>query len=177
MTYLNEVLVSVGVGLVAGVVSSMASHLLLSLTKPRIKLSDKISKKVTQEGIEYRVKVVNLSRHYAKNVKVILELVTRQVGMGGQILKVEPIPLARPDVNFIEPYNKKDRDALYAVRFQISSPLENVWQDDENTFLLLTLYCESEFNGAGKVFSQEYAFRRNSIKEGDFRFGKSCEIE
>lgn len=176
MTDFNEIIISGVVGLVAGVVSSVVSHVLLYVSKPKIKLSKVISKKKVGETYEYRFKMVNLSKFYAKNIKILFEMVTRYNTDGGTVLKVVPIQLERNDISFIEPFNKKDKDASYATRFKIKGNLEDVWNDDARSFLRLKFYCENEFNGSGKLFIQDYHIKKKAIKEGEYKFGKSCEI-
>lgn len=170
-------LYSIGMGILTGVIASVAFQTINYLSKPKIKISNEISKKKNKDTgeIEYRFKIVNMSKHYVKNVKVFLEVVTRDNGNGGVILSTKPIQVLRKDVTFIEPHNKNDADASYAIRYRIDGDLEKLWLDDTTSFLRLRFYCESEFNGTGKLFTQNYS-KKSSIKEGEFNFGDSCEI-
>ncbi len=168
---------SIGMGVVTGLIASIAFQTINYLSKPKIKISEEISKKenpVTKET-EYRFKIVNKSKHYVKNVKVFLEVVTRDNGSGGAILSTKPIHVLRRDVSFIEPFDKNDKEAPYAIRFRIDGDLDKIWVEDNKSYLRLRFYCESEFNGTGKLFTQDYS-KKTSIKEGEFKFGESCEI-
>lgn len=118
-----------------------------------------------------------MSKSYAKNVRIQLERVTDVIGDGGSISHVLPIHLAREDVDFIDAYSRKDTNADYAVRFVIMGDLDEIWEEDQYSYLRLRVYCENESNGAGKVFVQNYKKKNKSIQEGTYKVGKSCEIE
>jgi len=164
-------------GLISGVISTLLGYIILSLSKPKIKISEKIAKLSINGVNEYRFKVVNLSPHYAKNIKILFDMMTIENGNDGNILSTKPIPIVRKDIAFIEPYNKNDKDAQYAVRFKINGDLEEIWKDDGYSFLRLKVYCENEFNNSGKLFIKDYKKRRIAITQGDFNFGKSLEIQ
>lgn len=172
----QELVASILIGIFAGIISSLISHVLLRFSKPRIKIAKQIAKSKKGSGYEYRFKIVNLSRSYAKNVRIQFEMVTDVIGKGGTISRVIPISLVRDNIDFIDEYRKKDKNANYAVRFAIKDDLEDIWVDDEYSYLRLKFYCENESSGCGKVFVQKYEIKSNSIKEGAYEFGKSCEI-
>ncbi len=172
----QELVASALIGIFAGIISSLISHVLLRFSKPRIKIAKQITKSKKGSGYEYRFKIVNLSRSYAKNVRIQFEMVTDVIGTGGTISKVIPISLVRDNIDFIDEYRRKDKNANYAVRFAIKDDLEDIWVDDEHSYLRLKFYCENESSGCGKVFVQKYEIKSNSIKEGAYEFGKSCEI-
>lgn len=102
---------------------------------------------------------------------------TDVIGKSGTISKVIPIFVVRDNIDFIDEYRRKDKNANYAVRFAIKADLEGIWINDEHSYLRLNFYCENESSGScGKVFVQKYEIKSNSIKEGTYEFGKSCEI-
>ncbi len=174
----NQELVSGAlIGIFAGIISSLISHALLRFSKPRIRIANQIAKTKIGNKCEYRFKIVNLSRTYAKNVRIQFEMVTDTIGKGGTISNVVPISLVRDNVDFIDEYRRKDTNANYAVRFAIKDDLDDVWIDDKHTYLRLKFYCENEFSGSGKVFVQKYKIKKDSIKEGTYQFGKSCKID
>lgn len=171
-----KILYSTLIGVISGIIASIAFHFITYLSKPKIRISEQISKKKINGVYEYRFKIVNMSKYYVKNVKVFLEIIKRDNGDGGVILSSKPIHVIRKDVTFIEPHSKNDKDASYAVRYRIDGDLENLWAEDEQSYLRLRFYCENEFNGTGKLFTQNYSKKATTIKEGDFKFGDSCEI-
>ncbi len=167
---------NVAIGIIAGVVSSFITHILMRFSKPKIKIAEQIAKSKTANGWEYRFKIVNLSRAYAKNVRIQFEMVTDIIGNGGTISKVYPIRLMRENIDFIEAYSKKDTNANYAVRFALKDNLDDIWTDDNYSYLRLKFYCENESTGVGKVFVQKFQKKNKSIRVGKYMFGKSCEI-
>lgn len=104
-------------------------------------------------------------------------MITIENGNDGNILSSKPLPLVRKEISFIEPYNKNDKDAQYAIRLKINGDLEELWKEDEHSFLRVKIYCENEFNSSGKLFYKDYKKRRISISSGDFNFGKSLDIQ
>lgn len=54
-------------GIFSGVLSSIIAQIIFRMDKPKILISDKIAK---NEQNEYRIKVVNKSKKYAKNMMI-----------------------------------------------------------------------------------------------------------
>ena len=84
--------------------------------------------------------------------------------------------IIREDIRFISPYNINDNENQYAVRFMLKENLRDVWDDDNHTSLEITVYCENESSGVGKVF-KKIIYQKSSIIMGKFKTGKSMEIE
>lgn len=168
---------SVGIisGLISGLLSSLIMQIITRINKPRIKISDQIACKKNDSGEnEYRFKIVNLSRSYAKNMLVLAELVNVTNDGSGTVSKVSPLTLARDDIRIIKPYSNNNDNKDYAIRFRLLENLEKVWVDAEHTHVQITVYCEKERSGVGKVFEKKY-YRRDII-QGSFITGKSTEI-
>lgn len=163
-------------GLFSGVLSSIIAQLILKTQKPRLNISDSIAKKAAEEGYEYRIKVVNRTHHYVKNMIIYAQLITNINSVDGTLLKVQPISLVHKDITFIEPYNKSDDSALYAIRLRLTDNLEKLWNEDDHTYLELKIYCENESNGSGKVFKKVYNKKSIAIIEGEFKTKRSMEI-
>ena len=163
------------VGTVSGVISAILFHCILKRTSPKLKISDKIEKHETDNNILYHIKVVNLRRRFAINVTPFLELVHSENGPDGSVLKSMPIKVYAEDIPYIDPYNRKDKDSKYAVRFEITNDLENIWADDTRQYLQLRIYCNDAFSGSGKFFDIIY-YKRTCIVKGAFKTGKSMEI-
>ena len=81
----------------------------------------------------------------------------------------------RKDFQFVAPYDPKDIEARYAVRLRFENDLEDLWKDPNHTALEISIYCENEMNGVGKVFRKVYSTKR-SILEGTYKTGKSTEL-
>ncbi len=163
------------VGIVSGVISAILFHCILKRTSPKLKISDKIEKRKINNKILYHIKVVNLRRRFAVNVTPFLELVHSENGPDGPILRYMPIKVYAEDIPYIDPYKRKDKESKYAVRFEITNDLEQIWADDTMHYLHLRIYCNDAFSGSGKFFDITY-HKRNCIVKGAFKTGKSVEI-
>lgn len=163
-------------GVISGIIASIIAQLIFRLNKPKIEISNDIAKCEKQDGtFEYRIKIVNKSKQYVKNMKVFAHLVTNHNAPDGNLLTVEPVHISRNDISFIEPFDEKDQNALYAIRLRIESELENLWGDDSITYLEIKIFCENEKNGCGKVFSNIYRTKK-SIIVGTFETKTSMTI-
>lgn len=164
------------IGLLSGIVSSILSTMIIRFIRPRIIISDKIARAGSSEKPEYRLKFVNLSKSYAKNVRVTAQLINRQnAADGGTLITTRPLQFIRTDFGFIEPYNKADTENRYAVRLKFKDPLEELWDDPTYTSLEIAIYCENETSGVGKVFKKVY-YSRSCISNGVYETGKSVNL-
>lgn len=167
---------SIIIGLLSGIVSSILSTMIIRFIRPRIIISSKIARADTNEKPEYRVKVVNLSRSYAKNVHVTAQLINRQnLPDGGILVTTKPLHFIRTDFGFIEPYKKADIENRYAIRLRFKDPLEEIWCDPTYTSLEISVYCENETSGVGKVFKKVY-YSKTCICNGVYETGKSVNL-
>lgn len=169
------------VGLVTGLLSGIAASVLFAMMsrwfKPKIVIADKIAKTYQGQTSVYKVKFVNLSRHYAKNVHIIAQLIECQNpdSETGVIVQTKPLKFVRTDFSFVEPFDRKDKEERYAVRLVFQNNIEEVWKDPIHHSLEILIYCENEMNGAGKVFKRIYRTPK-SIIEGTYETGKSTKI-
>lgn len=163
------------VGIVSGLVSAIIFHCILKKSSPKIIISDEIEKREVNGKSEYRIKVVNLQKHFAVNVKPYLVLVHSQNGVNGLILRTKQLKVYEEDLPYIDPFNKKDADCKYAVRFRVTENLEVDWNNTVAQHLEIRIYCVDEFSGAGKLFVKNY-YSPSCIVKGNFKTGKSLEI-
>lgn len=164
-------------GLLSGVIASVLFSVLLRCFKPKIVIADQIAKTIVGGKPVYKVKFVNLSRYYAKNIHITAQFIDRQNSHGdnGVIVQTRPLKFVRTDFQFVEPYRPDDGDARYAVRLKFLDDVEQCWQDPDHTSLEISVYCENEMNGVGKVFKKVYT-RPNFIVQGTYDTGKSTKI-
>ena len=151
-------------------------HSILKLTKPKIIISDQIAKRIGDDGKAiYHIKVVNLRKKFVVNVMPYLDLAHSENGPGGTILRLKALNVDARKIPFIDPYDHRDTDSKYAVRFEIHENLDEVWQNDTTQFLRLLIFCVDEFSGSGKFFEKKY-YQRSCIVSGKFKTGKSVEV-
>lgn len=165
-------------GLISGIISSIIANVLIKKNKPNLLISDKFSKsKNNSSNYEYKIKVINKSKEYLKNVKISAQLMTSINAVGGVLLSVKPVHIVYNDINLIDPYNKDDENARYAIRIRLDDNLEKIWDDDNHTYLEVKIYGENESNGSGKVFRQVYNKKKHSLVLGEFDSKESMMIQ
>ncbi len=160
-------------GLISGVISSIVAQLIFKIQKPKLEISDNILKETVNGVPEYRFKVVNNSKEYAKNIDIVVQWICVKKTPNGNLITTRPVSLARKDIKFINPYNKSDENNTYAVRYRFDCDLEKEWI--ENNSLEVSIFCENEQNGCGKMFRKVYK-NPSCIIEGSFENGKSTRI-
>lgn len=160
-------------GIISGIIASILLNWYYWNRKPNIRISDQIA--VNNEK-EYHIKIINKSKFYITNIYIQFQLITMSIGNGGTILNAYSIDSPNDKIKIINPYKKSDNDASYAIQFAFSKNLEEIWKEDEHTYLKLILYCSNERNNSSKLFEQRY-HKKKCIKHGSFKFGDSLEIE
>ncbi len=171
-------LVAVIIGILSSLAASLMFLLFLTRIRPKIIISDQISKGIGSRGERvYRIKIINKTHRPIINVKAQLHLMTPTVTPGGIIMKSKEIPLKRSEIMQISKFDVKDKTAGYAFRFLTYENIEDLWQEDTRSFLRFRIYATDSLSGFSRVFSKDYHTKRNSIKEGDFVFGSSLEIK
>jgi hypothetical protein len=172
-----ETLLSIAIGVVSSVVSSIVFLLALSSFRPNLEVSPIISRTTDREGNKcYTIKVVNKGSRSVLNVKAKLRLQTSQSVPGGLIVRNRGIELRASEVFEIKKFNKKDFAAEYAHRFLSYEDIDDIWQDENNSYLSFRIYATDSLSNFGKVFGQEYHTKRVSLIDGSFEFGNSMKI-
>ena len=169
-----EIICSIISGIISGVIASLLLNWYYWNKKPKLNISNCIAKNSKNE---YRLKIVNKSKFYVTNIFIQVQLVTISNGNGGTILNAINLDIPYKMLQIISPYNKKDENHTYAVRFVISRNLEEIWKDDKHTYLKLIIYCSNEHNNASKLYEKEYYKKDICIKYGEFKVGESIDIE
>lgn len=162
-------------GVISGIIASLGAQLIIHISKPKIVISDEISKEIINGKPEYRIKIINKSKFYAKDMSIQVQLVSRTNAPDGDLFFTKPIPLVRKDISYIEPFNKNDKDAKYAIRVRLDANIEEIWKDDTYEYIEIKVFCTNDFNGAGKIFSKEYK-KRTKIVVGSFETKESTKI-
>lgn len=169
-----DIVSSIISGIISGIIASIIINWYYWNKKPNLKISDKIA---VNNDNEYNIKIINKSKFYVTNILIKLQLITISNGNGGSILNAYDLKFPSNKLYVINPYKKEDKDASYAIRFGISNDLEEIWKEDEHTYLKLIIYCSNEHNNASKLYEQIYHKKSQCIKNGNFKFGDSLEIE
>jgi len=176
-----DYILAILIGVSSSFVASFLFLWFLARLRPRIEISDQIAKGKSSTGkIEYRIKIIiiNKTSRPIINIKAQLCLVTPSIVPGGIIREFKQIPIIPNELMELPKFNLKDIEwAGYEYRFITYEDIENLWKDDKKSYLYFRIYAVDSLSGFGKLFIKEYRNKQYSIKEGDFKFGNSFEIE
>jgi len=75
----------------------------------------------------------------------------------------------------ISGYDLFNENATYAFRFSTNEDIESIW-DDTRSYLRFRLIATDSFSNFSKVFNQYYYNKRNAIRNGEFKYGDSFDI-
>jgi len=170
-------LLAIIIGVSASLVASFMFLLFLSRVKPKIVISDQIAKGKDSAGKQlYMIKVINRGRRPIIHIEASLFLVTPLTVPHGITREHKNIQLTTSRIMEVSKLNLKDKWASYECTLSTYEDIEDLWKDDTQ-FLRFKVYAADSYSGFGRVFTKDYYTKRNSIKEGDFKFGNSLEIE
>ena len=157
--------------LATGMITSFLFLLMTFYLRPRIQISDCISK---LDGI-YRIKVINRSRFFKIiDVHVELSSLTYYNTPGGRNTTMENLRMGKNHIWFISsrPF-REDKTASYAVLFRTVEDLESKLKNDGT--LHFKVVAKHGLSGFPKVKNVEF-HTSDRIKSGKFKFGNSMEI-
>jgi hypothetical protein len=162
------------VPILIGVLSSALFLFLASRVKPRLRISPHIASMPHAGGCGpgYGVKVVNLSRRSATELKARLALVRKIAVAGGLINKTEDFFLEKDSVFELPGMSENLEDS--AFRFITTNDIENDWASPN--YILFSVSAKDSLTGFSKVFSQSYVLKRDVLKAGEFEIGHSMRI-
>jgi len=169
--------IAVLIGIFSGFVASLVFIIFFSKIRPSIDISDKVSYYTDDEGKKaFMIKIINRSRRPVVNLKAELELVSQRFVKGGAIQRWKEIDLVRPDPMQIEKYDEKDIQGMYAFRFRTFEDIDQLWTDEERTFLRFRVMAIDPLSGFSKVFVKNYYIKKNTLVQGDFAHGDTFQI-
>ncbi len=165
-------LYSIIAGIVSGLLSTILVFAFWQFQKPKLEISKEIAK--NPRG-EYRIKIVNKTKRYVSNVKILLQVVKRSNGTNGDVFNTYDLHLPYSEIPSIDPRKNPEKSTDYAIRIVMPKDLDTHWVNDAQTSLKLILHCSNSFNTANNTFVQYYR-RKNVIKNGEFECGDSMRI-
>jgi hypothetical protein len=173
-----NIILSVIVGVIASVIASLIWFYIFSRIRPNIALSPTIAKDISTDTKKpvYIIKIINKCNRSAVNIRADLSLVIPFIVPEGQENQYQNIPLRTPEIFILSKLDKKDMHSYYSFRFSTYENLEKLWKNDEKEYIRMRVYATDSVSGLGKIFEYSYRIKRNSIKEGTFKFGESFEI-
>jgi hypothetical protein len=170
-------ILSILIGVLSSLVASGLFLLCLSKLRPNVEIASEISK-IVEPGAKpmYCVKVINRARYPLVNVTVRMWVASPRNVVGGQIFHLDSVKMRTPEIMEIRGFDRKDKEARYAMRFIILDDLDKLWADDETTRVRIQIYAIHAPTGFGGSFEQEYHRKRNALVEGDYEYGDSFKI-
>lgn len=168
-----------GVGLVGGLVASLVASagfwFLLYRVRPKIEISPKIARTLTDDGHVFRIKLVNKSRFPAVDVQFAVYLRSKRNVAGGEVYGRRQLDCESSVIPVLSRYSKDDDQAEYALRIKINDSLDEVWKNDSLQSIRIALFARHGFSGAFNSFKMDY-FQKSDIEDGNFRWGESLLI-
>lgn len=175
----TEVWINIAIGLGAGVVASLLASVALFLRlyklRPNIKISPEIARTPMRDETAFRIKLVNKSRFAAVDLGIaVYRKKTRNV-TGGQVFGTKQLSTRHASVPVLAAFDRRDKDAQYALRIRIIDDVDKEWADDEVEFLQIRVVARHGLSGAFGEFHKEY-MKRTAIKDGNSHFGDDFNI-
>ncbi len=164
------------VGILSSILAAGLFLYLLSKLRPEIEISEHIAKSEQEGKTKYSIKILNKSKRDAINLRIEADLLSAVIVPNGSILTSQALVLKKPVLMVLPKNDKRDTDANYAFRLVIDEPIDKLWQDESTQFIRVKIFAQDEMSNFGKVFEREYRTKRNSIKEGQFKFGDTLEV-
>ncbi|MBK0381464.1 hypothetical protein I5M32_00705 [Pedobacter sp. SD-b] len=159
--------------------------LVLYLLRPKILISDYISKQANTFddscSTTYVFKIINKSFFSAFDVQLeLFKLEQYRVTAKGINNRIKVIPMKTNEIKHIPSYittNTCNRTSFapHAVMFRTNEILENILKDEKQT-LQLQITLRHGLTGLSRVYHKDY-ITINHIKEGQFKFGNSIDID
>ncbi len=172
-----EYLIAIVVGVLASLLASLIFLYFLIRLKPNIEISPSISKGISKNGdTSYRIKIINKSSRPAINLRAELLIRTKRNVPNGVIVNNHSLKLKTDQMFEISKFNLSDNTAGYAKRFVCTENIEEIWNDDNSSYLLFRLIATDPVSGIQKVFKKSYYTQRTDIKAGSHHYGNSFDI-
>jgi hypothetical protein len=174
-------LISAIINVICGVFSScFAIYLVFRFLKPKIRVSNFISK-ITENGkIYYQFKIVNVDWFFNAN-EIYVELKLVQVINNSLDIAYNTIKLNTDKVPFL-PTEREGKNNFndHAAKFMIekgSVPFSDFDKELKGSpnFIIMRISAKHSMSGITKIFNKKYGY--TSIKEGNFQQGTLCGIE
>jgi hypothetical protein len=168
-------MLEITISILSSFIAASMFVLFLSKLRPSLKISEKIAF-LNKEDTDYEIKVINNGLRNVINIKVEIDLMESRIVPDGTILNSKPIKIKKSERMTLSKFSKKDKEATYAYRIVILDDLNLLWNNESTQFIRIRIFSQDEMSNFGKVFTQDFRTKRNSLQEGQFRFGNSLEI-
>ena len=167
--------------ILVGILSSMFASVLfltcLFRLQPKIGISPLIGiSREHDKGKIYKFKIINYTRRPIINVRFSLSTSCPVNVPDGVIVSSKSIRLEKDYVFQIPKFSKRDKDAQYARRIKCREDLDAIWKDQNGNTLKFIVMATDSLSGFSKVFTREFHTKKNTLVEGNHRFGNSLDV-
>lgn len=151
-----DLILTLIIGVFAGVIASYVFLMyFLKRKKPKIEISNHISKVKFKGEINYFFKFVNKTDSEIFDIRVEPKFYKPVGDIKGKNLQGKDIKLV-DDFFMHIPYNKgDDKHNLHALRIRTLEKLDKNWIDD-SSFIRLTIIAKHSLSGLNKVFFKDF---------------------
>lgn len=174
-----------GLGIAGGLVASLIFLLVLSMIRPRLKISTQIAMvpaKSPSTAHEYRFKAINRSRRACLDVDILAYIVTTKTipsekeGKFGTHRYLKEIDLLRHQGAMVPGFRRRDPADKYAhlIRFE-ESAVKELQKVNPKGFILVRIVARDGWTGFPRMFEREFRLP-TQIVPGTFASGNSLKI-
>jgi hypothetical protein len=168
-----ETIEAIAVGILSSVVASALWILILSRLTPKMIISPEIAEDPATQV--FRIKVVNLSRRAAVDLRVEAHLVTSIGVRGGRVNRRMNLVCGNPPL-VLPRRTRTSKEYDNAYRLRIDSNVRELWSASPDSFVRLQIFARHEVTGMGKMFEQRYHHPGAEIVTGSFVHGHDMSV-
>jgi hypothetical protein len=168
-----ETVEAIAVGILSSVVASALWILILSRLTPKMVISPEIAEDPASHV--FRIKVVNLSRRAAVDLRVEAHLVTSIGARGGRVNRRTNLECGNPPL-VLPRRNRASKEYDNAYRLRLDSNIRELWSSNPDSFVRLQIFARHEVTGMGKMFERRYHHRSSEIVMGSFVHGQDMTV-
>lgn len=161
-------------GIATSFVASIIFTVIFTSLRPKLKISDLVAIRQSNNTTSYKIKVINKSRYAAINVKAELSYINLFSVPNGVETNSSKIELNKSEIFLLDKFNLKSENASYTYMFVTTKNIQNGLEAGNKNYLILRISATHSLSNMGKVFEKRYFIE--DFANGDFCFGNSTEI-
>ena len=166
---------SILTGVSASIAASLIFLWVLYNFKPKVEISPYIADQTIDGVHRYGFKIINKTKSTIFDIKVQALLIQPVQVHGGPVSNVRELNLLKDHFFEMGPFDLKDADAHYALRFGTGDDIASLWSSNTE-FLRVNVVSRHAFSGFSKV--ESFIFNtKGIIKEGKHEFGAGVEVK
>lgn len=166
---MGNIMLSLLMGVISGLVSSLFYFLFMRAVKPRIEVAPSIVVEKTEKETIYYIKIVNKTK--CDLIDIYYTFSFYSISLDG-IVDTSYIEATKPILRHIEKYSKSENDT-YAIRLSFSDTNKKTLLD--HSYLVFTIYATHAFSG-GRIVLQTKYNNEQLVENGTYETGKSVKV-